>query len=91
MPEYVFVTTRKPTRDGDAGAIEEGWYDLEADGYVQMKTQAGVPLSGKKNRQKPRKGQTPKECAWEMLRAKVRAKPLSPFSRKLFYRPTGWM
>jgi hypothetical protein len=91
MPTYIYVVTRKPSRDGeDPGAIEESWFDTVG-GEVLLTTQDGTPLPGERNRRKPRKGQSDRECARAMLQAKVRAMPHKPFSRPLRYQKTGWL
>jgi hypothetical protein len=86
MPHYVYYVTRKPSRDGsDPGAIEEGWFEIIG-AEVVMTTQGGEPLPGNRNRRKPRSNQTPKDCARDMLKAKVMSRPMSNFNRPLGHR-----
>jgi hypothetical protein len=68
-PIYLSVQVRRP-RDGDAGAAAEGWYYQDGD-HVQMCDRDGEPLAGEKNRKKLRPGQTARETAVQMLKAKA--------------------
>jgi hypothetical protein len=65
---YITVQIRRPSRDGkDPGSIAEGWFTADGD-HVQMTEE---PLAGEKNRCKLRPGQTVREAAARLLRAKA--------------------
>ena len=84
-PEYIYVTTRRPSRDGsDPGVIEEGWY-VVTDGVVQLTDREGNKVRGEFVSRPISNGESAKEIAVRMLRTRVRSRPAKPFNRPLRY------
>jgi hypothetical protein len=84
-PTYFYIVTRNPPKDGsDAGAIEEGWF-IVADGVVRLTNRDGMMLHGEENMGRPKPGQTAREVAARLLKAKTRRRPYKPFNRPLRY------
>ena len=89
--EYCFIQVRRPARDGsDPGTIEEGWYTV-TDGVVRLCDRDGDPIRGEESTAKLKPGETAKEAAVKMLRAKFARKPARPFNRPLRYPKVGWL
>jgi hypothetical protein len=88
-PKYIYLQTRRPSRDGtDPGTIEEGWY-VVTDGYVQLTDRDGSKVRGEFVGRPIGNGETAKEVAVRMLRARVRNKPAKSFNRRLHYFDAG--
>jgi hypothetical protein len=85
---YITVQIRRPSHDGkDPGSVAEGWYAQDGD-HVQMTDQNGEPLAGEKNRCKLRPGQTVREAAARLLKAKASMfGSRRGFNRVLRYQP----
>jgi hypothetical protein len=66
---YITFELSRP-RDGDPGAVAEGWYCLDGN-HVQMCDRDGIPLAGEKNRKKLKPGQTAREAAVMLLKEKA--------------------
>ena len=78
--EYVTIQIRRPSRDGsDPGAIEEGWYTV-TDGVVRLCYGDGDPIRGEESTAKLKPGETAKEVAVRMLRAKFCAEASRPLN-----------
>ena len=90
-PQYIHIQIRRPSRDGsDPGMIEEGWY-VVTDDYVHLCDRGGNKVRGEFVGRPIGNGETAKEVAVWMLRAKVRSRPAKPFNRPLRYQKTGWL
>jgi hypothetical protein len=85
-PEYIWTETRRPRRDDptDAGAIEEAFY-VVVDSCVHFCDRDGNKLHGELMRRPIGPGETAREVAVRMLRARVRSRPARPFNRPLRY------
>jgi hypothetical protein len=82
---YITYQLRRPSRDGDPGAVAEGWYKADGD-YTQMTDRDGIPLAGEKNRKKLRPGEMHREVASRLLREKAsRFAGSQSFNRPLRY------
>ena len=85
MSNYITIQIRRPARDGsDPGAIEEGWYTV-TDGVVRLCYGDGDPIRGEESTAKLKPGETAKEVAVRMLRAKFCAEAKSAVERPLRY------
>ncbi len=82
-PAYITIQLKRP-RDDDPGTIDEAWFVVKDD-VVQLVSRDGNPLPGDDNRCTLRPGETPREGAARLLRARSRNRPARPFSRKLHY------
>jgi hypothetical protein len=80
---YITVQLRRP-RDDDPGQIDEAWFVVKDD-VVQLVSRDGVPLPGEDNRRTLRPGETAREAAARLLRARSRNRPARPFNRSLRY------
>ena len=90
-PQYIHIQTRRPARDGsDPGAIEEGWFTVN-DGYVQLTDRGGNKVRGEFVGRPIGPGESAREVAVRMLRARVRSRPAKAFTRTIHYRKTGWL
>jgi hypothetical protein len=84
-PQYIYVEIRRPSRDGtDPGTIEEGWY-VVTDDYVHLCDRDGNKVRGEFVTRPIGPGETAREVAVRMLRARVRSRPARPFNRPLRY------
>jgi hypothetical protein len=81
MIRSFYIQTASP-RDGDPGAIREGWY-IVSDDEVILTDADGKPLSVDGCRCKLRPGEDELAVAKRLLRANTR--PRSDFNRKLGY------
>ena len=76
MSNYITIQIRRPARDGsDPGAIEEGWYTV-TDGVVRLCDRDGDPIRGEESTAKLKPGETAKEVAVRLLRAKFARRPV---------------
>jgi hypothetical protein len=84
-PTYITIQLKRPSRDGeDPGVVDEAWFVV--DGHtVQFTDRYGVPLPGEGNRRELKPGETPREGAAKLLRARSRSRPARPFNRPLRY------
>ena len=82
-PTYVAVTLRRP-RDGDAGIAAEGWFILDGD-TVQLTDRDGNPLAGEQNSRRLQPGETGRQVAGRMIKAKASIRQSQPFNRPLRY------
>ncbi len=82
---YIYVQTRRPTKDGsDPGQIEEGWFTV-TDGAVRLCDREGKAIRGEESTARIKQGEAAKEVAVRLLRAKLARKPSRPFNRPLRY------
>jgi hypothetical protein len=80
-PQYIYVEIRRPSRDGtDPGAIEEGWF-IVTDDYVHLCDRDDNKVRGEFVGRPISPGETAREVAVRMLRARVRSRPAKPFNR----------
>ena len=91
-PQYIYISMRRPRKDDpeDAGAIEEGWYVVN-DGAVQLTDRDGNKVRGEFVTRPIGPGETAREVAVRMLRARVRSRPAKAFTRTIRYQKTGWL
>ena len=91
-PQYIYISMRRPRKDDptDGGVIEEAWYVVN-DGAVQLTDRDGNKVHGEFVTRPIGPGETAREVAVRMLRARVRSSPAKAFTRTIHYRKTGWL
>jgi hypothetical protein len=90
-PQYIHIQIRRPSKDGsDPGTIEEGWY-VVTDDCVQLTDRDGNKVRGELVTRPIGYGETAKEVAVRMLRARVQSRPAKSFTRTIRYQKTGWL
>ena len=88
-PTYITIQLRRPSRDGeDPGVVDEAWFITKGD-VVQLTDRDGVPLHGDGNKRTLGPGETPRECAVQLLRGKSMHRASKPFNRPLRYPKIG--
>jgi hypothetical protein len=70
--------------------IEEAWY-VVVDNAVQLSDRDGNKVHGEFVTRPIGPGETAREVAVRMLRARVRSRPAKPFTRTIRYQKTGWL
>jgi hypothetical protein len=85
QPQYIYISMRRPSRDGsDPGSIEEAYF-VEKDGAVQLTDRDGNKVRGEFVTRPIGPGETAKEVAVRMLRTRVMSRPAKSFNRPLRY------
>jgi hypothetical protein len=82
--QYIHITLRRPRKDDptDGGVIEEGWF---VDDAVQLTDRDGNKVNGEFVTRPIGPGETAREVAVRMLRARVNRRPAKPFNRPIRY------
>jgi hypothetical protein len=88
-PQCIWIETRRP-RGGDPGAIEECWFVVN-DACVQLTDREGNKVRGEFVSRPIGPGETAREVAVRMLRARLRSRPAKPFNAPIQYQKTGWL
>ena len=85
-PTYVAIQLRRPRGDDDPGVAAEGWFILDGD-TMQLTDRDGNPLAGEQNSRRLQPGETGRQVAGRMVKAKASIRQNRPFNRPLRYQP----